>query len=176
MEQDSEHPTGVATEPGEKENSPGILRARDRKANAALQLKIAGAEWHEIAEVVGYPTARSALVAVEKALEKELRQHSQPQLRALAGRRLERLLRASWPKAVNPEHEEHLPAMARAQSIVMDHAKLFGYVAPQEHVVHTPTMSELDAWVTRVVKHEVPELEEGNIFDAEVLHEDEEAL
>jgi hypothetical protein len=49
---------------------------------------------------------------------------------------------------------------------------LFGYIAPQEHIVHTPADTELEAWVTRVVQHDVPALEEGDIFDVEILEEE----
>lgn len=171
MQQDSEHPEGVSGE----DRTPGVIRARERKANAAVQLRIAGASWDEIAEALGYPTARQALVATEKALERELQtEGSQKHMRALAGRRLERLLRSTWPKATNPEHPEHLQAIAKARDVIDRHAKLFGYDAPAEIIVHNPTAAELESWVARVVQAEVPALQEANIFDAEVIDEYEE--
>ena len=71
-------------------------------------MKIAGAQWDEIAEVVGYPSARHAIYAVERALEKELHddEASRDKLRQLASKRLERLLRGCWAKAIDPENPE----------------------------------------------------------------------
>lgn len=163
MQQDSSDPTGVS---GPEQG--GIVRARERKANAALQLKTAGASWYEIAETLGYPTARAALVAVEKALERELSSdESRSQMRDMAGRRLERLLRSSWSKATDPKHPEHLQAIARSRDIIDRHIKLYGLDAPSEVVVHSPSMTELEGWVARVVQADAPVLEEGNIFDIE---------
>lgn len=171
MQQDSSHPTGVDTD------APGSdpARARDRKANAALQMKLAGATWDEIAEVIGYPTARQALVATERALEKELHEErSQRHLRGLAGKRLERLLRSVWSKAINPEHPEHLQAVARAREVIDRHAKLYGLDAPTEFVVSSPSASQLEAWVASVVQQRSPQVEEANIFDAEVVEDESE--
>jgi hypothetical protein len=164
MQQDSNDPT------------KGVVRARERKATAALQLRTAGASWEEIADTLGYPTARSALLAVEKALEKELRtDESRAQMRDMAGRRLERLLRSAWGKATNPRHPEHLQAMARSRDIIDRHIKLYGLDAPAEVVIHSPSMTELEEWVARVVQADAPALEEANIFDVEFEEDDDDA-
>lgn len=168
QEQNSNHPTGVSTAGGDRREGAGIVRARDRKANAAIQLRKAGADWDEVAQVVGYPTARAALVAVERALEKELKtEEGQKFMRTLAGQRLERLLRGVWPKAINPDHPDHLPAVDRARQIVDRHAKLYGLDAPTEYVVHSPTQAELEKWVSVVISKSVPTLDEDDIFEAE---------
>jgi hypothetical protein len=164
MAQDSSHPTGVTG------NRTTALRARERKTNAALQMKLAGATWEEIADVIGYPTPRQALVAVERALERELKtEPSQAKMRALAGARLERLLRSCWSKAIDPAHPEHLVALAKAREIVDRHAKLYGLDAPTEVVVHNPTVHELEAWVATVVSETHPALPEYDIFEGEVV-------
>lgn len=169
MQQDSSDPTGVSGEEG----SPGLVRARERKSNAALRLKDMGASWQEIADVLGYPTARAACVAVEKALERELQtSESQARMRQMASRRLDSLLRSVSTKAHNPNHPEHLAAVSRAADIVGRWIKLHGLDAPTEVVIHSPSQTELEAWVGRVLQQEVPALEEGNIFDAE-WHDDE---
>jgi hypothetical protein len=171
MQQDSSDPTGVSG----NENSAGVVRARERKANAAVQLRIAGASWTQIADILGYPTARAAFVAFEKAMERELHtEQSQNRLRDLAGRRLDSLLRSVWGKASNAEHPEHLAAVGRARDIVDRQIKLYGLDAPAEVVIHSPSQAELDQWVARVVQTEVPALEEANIFDAEILEYEEE--
>lgn len=164
MLQDSTHPTGVTDE--SPRGNAEVARARDRKANAAIQLSIAGASWDEIATVVGYPTARQAKVAVERALEKELHtESSQKFLRALYGKRLDRLLRAVWGKAIDTEHPDQFVAVAEARRIIDRQARLTGADAPTEYVVTTPAQAELERWVSEVLKHKAPELEEADIFD-----------
>lgn len=170
MQQDSSDPTGVSG-PARKHNDPGnipLKRARERKANAAVQLRLSGATWEQIAEALGYPTARQALVATEKALEKQLTTDpDRAKLRQLAGMRLERLLQSVWGKAVNPENPDHLLAATKAREIIAQHAKLYGLDAPTEVVVHSPTRSEIEDWVARVVAVSVPEVEEYDIFEGE---------
>jgi hypothetical protein len=172
LQQDSTHPTGVSAD--ENSERKAVVRARERKANAALQLRIAGADWEMIAEAIGYPTARHALIALESALEKEMREEGQSKeaMRAMSGKRLDRLLRSVWPKAINPEHPEHLIAMTKAREIVITHNKLFGLDAPTEMVVHSPDANELERWVATVVNTGRPQLEEADIFDIEEVDED----
>lgn len=169
--QDSSDPTGI------KDMTPrgdgDVARARERKALAALQLRRSGATWEEVAEVIGFPTGRAALVACERALEKELKsEESSHFMRQMAGDRLERLLRSVWYKAINPKDPEHLVAVDRARLLVDRHAKLFGLDAPTEMVVHNPAQAQLEQWVATVTAIQTPQLEEGDIFDAEVVEDD----
>ena len=170
-EQDPTDPTGIKdlSPRGESETT----RARDRKANAAIQLKIAGATWDEIAQTVGYPSARHAIVATEKALEKELHsEESQKAMRSMAGKRLERLLRGVWTKAIDTSHPEHLLAVDRARLLIDRHAKLYGLDAPTEYVVSSPSAAQLETWVASVIQQKRPALEEADIFDIEVLEDE----
>lgn len=160
--QDSSDPTGVvSTNPRDNET----LRARNRKANAALQLRVAGADWDDIAQVLGFPTGRQALVAVEKALEKELRDTSKEALRQMASKRLDRLLQAVWPKAINEDSPEQLPAVGKAREIIADFRKVHGLDAPTEISLHSPAQSEIEQWVSSLVATQVPQLEEADIFE-----------
>jgi len=175
QQQDSSDPTGVA-KVDSTVNQGSLRRARTRKSNAAIQMKLAGATWEEIARALGYPTARQALVATEKALERQLHTEDRDQMRRLAGARLDRLLLGVWPKAIDGAHPEHLIAVTKAREIVDRYAKLFGLDAPTEIVVHTPTQSELEAWVTRVAQLRTPLVEEYDILDGEVVEEPPQAL
>lgn len=164
QEQDSSHPTGVN---GEKSDDKAVIRARDRKANAAIQMKVLGADWEDIAQVLGFPTPRHALIAVERALEKELRSESKDVLRKMVDRRLERLLRAAMPKAIDERHPEQMAAIGKAREIIADHRKLFGLDAPTEVSIYSPAEGEIEQWISEVVKQDVPELEEADIFEAD---------
>ena len=171
-EQDPQDPTGVRDET--PRGNQHVIRARDRKANAAIQLKIAGASWDEIAEVVGFPTGRHAIVAVEKALEKQLKEEeSQKAMRSMAGKRLERLLRGVWTKAIDPNNAEHLAAVDRARLLIDRHIKLYGLDAPTEYVVTSPSQVELENWVGRVLAERTKGLEEPDIFDIDFTEGDE---
>lgn len=166
--QDPTDPTGVAdlTPRGNSE----VTRARTRKAHAAIELRREGADWEEVAQVLGFPTGRAALVATEKALEKDLQtEESRAFMRSLAGQRLDRMLKAMWPKAINPEHPEQYSALDRVRAIITDQRKLYGLDAPTEMVVHNPSAAELEKWVSAVVNQGAPELAEGDIFDIEIV-------
>ena len=169
--QDATHPTGVAADPGTEQRA---VRPRERKANDALEMRLMGYGWDDIASVLGYPTPRAALVAFETALEKQLLEdhESAAKMRDLAGRRLERLLRSVWVKANDADHPEHLVAVDRAIKVLAEHARLFGLNAPQEMVVHSPTAAEIQGFVAKVVSAANSSLEEGDIFDADVVEPD----
>lgn len=169
MQQDSTDPTGIAIPEGKKVPDSAI-RARQRKANAALALKLSGATWEEVAEASGFPTARAAVIAVERALERQLKNDtSKEKMRTLAGQRLERLLRSCWVKAIDPENPEHLVALTKAREIIDRHAKLYGLDAPTEVVVHSPTADELQRWVAQVTAATLPQVTEYDIFEGEVI-------
>jgi hypothetical protein len=164
VKQDPTHPTGVSST--ETRESGEVYRARNRKANAALQLRASGADWDQVAEVLGYPSGHAALVATEKALEKELRTESKELLVKMADKRLELVLRGVMTKALDPEHPEHLIAAGRAREFIADHRKLFGLDKPTEIAMYSPTQSEIEAWVATKLPQDMT-LEEDDIFEAE---------
>jgi hypothetical protein len=171
MAQDSNEPTGIRGQVsgGTGANGNEVSRARQRKSNAAIELRLAGATWAEIALTLGYPTPRQALVATEKALERQLANpKDREKMRQMANARLERLIRGVWPKAINPDHPEHLTAITRARDLIADHRKLFGLDAPTEVVVHNPTQDELEAWAARVIQTLNPGVVEYDIIEGEV--------
>lgn len=171
QQQDPNDPTGIKGEyGGGRRGGPGnsVSRARQRKANAVLQLRVAGASWEEICVSLGYPTPRTAQVAFEKALEKQLdNDMDREKLRKLANARLERLLRSVWPKAIDPEHPDHLIALTKARELIAQHSKLYGLDAPTEVVVHNPTLHELESWVSTVITMRNPPVDEFDIIDVE---------
>lgn len=137
------------------------LEERDRKTRqeAAVGLRIAGAAYSEIAEVLGYSNATTARQAVERSLASTVGQESREQLRFLEARRLERILRGLWKKATDDKNAEHLAAARTALAVIDRHSKLYGLDAPTEMVVYTPAASELEAWVSRMatqVRGELP--------------------
>lgn len=166
--QDSTHETGVRGEVEHRDGS-NVYRARNRKAAAALQMQVAGAELSDIAEVLGYPTERAVRVAIEQALERELHEESKETLRKMVASRYNRLLRAAWEKAIDGNCPDQAIFMLRAKDITDSFVKLYGLAAPQEVVMYSPAQQELEAWVARAISSTVPAVEEGDIFDGEVI-------
>jgi hypothetical protein len=178
MQQDSTDPTGVRDTQVRSDGTPvrgkEVQTARQRKAHAAIELRKAGASWDDVAQVLGYPTGRAALVATEKSLEKDLStDESKEFMRRMAGQRLDRLLRGVWKKAIDEDHPDQFAAIDRARAIIADQRKTYGLDAPTEMVVHNPTGAELEKWVAQVMAAQSPAVEEADIFDAE-FYEDEE--
>lgn len=169
MQQDSSDPTGVKAT--NDNPSKALVRARDRKANAALAMKLGGAEWDEIATALGYPTERAALVAVEQSLGKRLNELDRQHLRALAAGRLESLVRSAWRKAHTEDDAEHLNAIKSVRETVNDISRLWGLQAPQEVLITNPTQEHLDQWVARVVSADLPQVEEADIVEADIVED-----
>lgn len=164
MKQDSTHPTGVS---GDQRNG-ALAHARDRKADAALELRHKHLSWDEIAETLGYPTPRHALIAVEKALQRGLHaDESKEFMRMLAGKKLEELLFAVWHKATDTEREDQAVFVTKAREIIADHAKMFGYIAPTEVAIYNPLEKEIEQLVGQFVARGAPEITAGDIFEME---------
>ena len=66
------------------------------RVEAALALRIAGASYSEIADVLGYASVASARLAVERSLASTITEESREEKRRLIARRIERLTRAVW--------------------------------------------------------------------------------
>lgn len=121
-----------------------------KNAAGAVALRLAGANYAEIAETLGYHDAAVAQAAVENHLA-TIAAASTPEkreeLRATEGARIERLLRSVWTKATTPRDPEHLPAVRTALALIDRRIKLYGLDAPTTIAVYSPTTSEIDAWV-----------------------------
>ena len=138
---------------------------RDR---AAVALRLEGAGFVDIAEVLDFAGPEQARLAVERGLAAEgSDEEDRQRLRLEEERRLMGLLRPLYVKATDDEDPEMIPASRAALAIIDRHSKLMGLDAPTEVVVHNPTTVEIDAWVARVM------LEEGNQFavEADVMGE-----
>lgn len=150
-------------------------RKPSNKSTAAVALKLAGASYAEIADALEFPTPRAARHAVEEVLAAHAADPaSRETLRAEAVARLERLLRGAWAKATTPDHPEHIPSAKFALAVVDRVIRLQGLDAPAEVVVHTPTVREIDEWVSKVTGTALDDLralEDPTIVEAEVIED-----
>ena len=119
---------------------------------AALALRLAGATYDEVADILVLQDARAAQALVERALAAEhVDDADRDRLRAEASQRILKLLSGVWGKATDADSPEHLAATGKALQLIDRHARLLGLDAPQEVVVHTPTTMEIDAWVEQML-------------------------
>lgn len=149
------------------------LETKDRasRQEAAVAMRIAGANYSEIARVLEYASPTLARQAVERSIAAttgtpESREHQ----RFLESRRLERLLRSLWNKATDETNEEHLAAIRTAVALIDRHAKLNGLDQPSEMVVYTPASEEIQRWVAQVTQEMRRGLpEEEDILELDVI-------
>lgn len=101
--------------------SPRTIDYEQRRAQA-VELRIQGATFDQIAEKVGYTDKSAAYTAVRKAVQRIGREQAE-ELYDIDMARLERLLAAVWPKAM----EGDLHAVDRVLSIMQRRARMLGY-------------------------------------------------
>ena len=130
---------------------------------AAVGLRLAGASYGEIAEVLGYSTAVQAREAIEQDLALEATTAGRDELRDLEGERILKLLRNVWVKATSPRDPEHLAAAKVALALIDRRIRLYGLDAPQEIVVYNPSASEIDEWVAKMIQAPQYEVLEGEV-------------
>jgi hypothetical protein len=105
------------------------LAARERQLRA-LELRLAGVTYQQIADELGYAGRQGAFKAVEAALKLTLREPAD-NLRRISAERLDRATLAIW-RAVNAGD---LQAIDRLLRIEARRAKLLGLDAPQRQEV-----------------------------------------
>ena len=107
------------------------------KAHRAVQLKIAGLNWEEIAKQVGYRNKGTAYNTVKRYLDQRQTVDVE-ELRRLENDRLDRLQAAVWPAAIRGD----VPAGAQALKIIARRIDLNGLAAPERHEVVTLDATE----------------------------------
>jgi hypothetical protein len=144
-----------------------------RTGAAAVQLRVSGASYSDIALTLGLRNARTALTMVTKelALQGEGEDDARDRLRNEESARLMHLLGPVMTRASDVMDPEHLAAVRTAVTIIDRRIKLLGLDAPTEITIHTPTQTELDNWVTAMVVEAMPNaaLEEPDIIEGEVI-------
>lgn len=148
---------------GDGEDSP-------TRAAAAVQLRIDGAGYADIARVLDYTSAAKARMAIERALADESATPEQIEhVRWVNARRLERILNSLMKRATNPKDPDHLQYSRMAVSVIDRHLRLYGADAPQKmNVTYTPATGELEAWVMQTARQVAAVEQEADIIDGEV--------
>ena len=137
--------------PRESKLSPRRIEAIE-KQKQALELRMAGRTWQEIANVLGYKDHSGAVRAVEAALSHTLEAPS-AHYRALTLERLTKVLQVFWPTMLQGSPD----AARTVLHTIADNRKLMGLDAPVqlEHGGNgTP------------IRHEVISVEIGDVTNA----------
>lgn len=144
---------------------------RTTQSAAALQLRIDGASWSDIATILEYDTPSKARQAVEDALAKEARSPEKvDHIRLVNSKRLERIYRSLAVRATNPADPDHLQYVRAAVIVIDRHSRLWGADSPQQmNVTVSPSASEIEKWVAKMSNQVHGEISEAEIIDAEVV-------
>lgn len=120
-------------------------RTADRRRRA-VDMRIAGATWEQIARQLGYASPGAACTDVKRALEASLAEMHQSVavMRHQAELRLERLLQAVWPAAMDGDPK----AVEQVRGIVADLRRLYGLDEPTRHEV--VTLGAVEAEIARL--------------------------
>jgi len=116
----------------EAKTSPRRLEAALRMKRA-LELRMAGYTYQEIATAVGYKTRQGAIMAVEALLARTLTPPAE-QWRALTVERLTKVLQVFW----QPMAEKDEKAAAVVLKAISDLREILGIDAPTQHELSGP--------------------------------------
>jgi len=146
--------------------SARVIIARKREAEA-LELRLAGGTYEQIAQAIGYETRSAAYRAVVRALRSLSKVQDVEHLRELESERLDRLFLGVWAKAVKGDDHK----IDRVIKIMVRRAKLLGLDAPVRQELtgrgggpiqlDHRTVAEVDSEIGRLVG-EVASQEEAN--------------
>lgn len=153
------------------QDAPGLTQDEQRRlrAQAAVMLKIRGADYGEIAQALDYADPASARNAVERTLA-EVAEHDGPQAwntqRNLARMRYEGLLAEVFPIATDRTDEGFFQAQRQAALLIDRITVLDGLNMPTRHVIYSPQASEFDELMRQTLEASgIHEPHEGDIFE-----------
>lgn len=145
---------------------------RTNRVQSAIALRIAGANYSEIAETLGYSTVELARQAVERGLASTVTEEDRVEQRKIASRRLERLLRGIYVKATDEEHPEQLSAARTALALIDRHIRLNGLDQPTEVAVYSPTERQMQDFLREQAAKMMAGLpRERDIIEGEIVDE-----
>ena len=136
----------------ESKYSPRRIEAVD-KQRQAVELRMAGRTWEEIADALGYADHSGAVRAVQDSLQKTLGAPS-AEFRELTLERLTKILQVQWPNMLRGE----VPAAKLCLQTIGDMRQLMG--------VDMPSKVEHSGPDGNPIQHEVVTLDIGDVTEA----------
>jgi hypothetical protein len=140
---------------------------------AALQLRLQGAGYDNIAEVLGLASPAEARKFVDKALaEMPTDMESVERIRDLESRRIERILVSLMKRGTNPKDPDHLAYARTALAAIKQQTDLYGAAMPTKvDISYNPSAQQLEQWVSQIGAAMHKNVVEGDIIDVEILEE-----
>lgn len=153
-----------------KEITPKIPANRTA---AALQLRIDGAGFADIAKVLDLGSPAEARRAVDKALaEIPTDMNEVERIRDLESRRIERILISLMKRGTNPKDPDHLAYARTALAAIKQQTDLHGAAMPTKvDITYNPSAQQLEKWVGQITAQAHASVVEGDIIDVEVIEE-----
>jgi hypothetical protein len=147
---------------------PKAVKRRERTAATVVRLKLSGASFMEIADIMEYDTPGIARAVFEQAIANS----GEPDIdykmqRSIANAQLNALMKSVAPIALDNKHPEHLPYLRAAVTIVDRQIKLNGLDAPTRLEVSTPGAAEFEAVLEAATKALGGGPVEADIFEME---------
>lgn len=154
---------------GTDDEARAVAKKPIRSSRAAVAMKVSGASYQDIADVLEYVSPAAARMAVEKALAESVDADTDYRsLRAVASMQLDGLLKSVFPKARNPKDADHAAYVRMALSIVDRKIKLHGIDAPQMITIIDPGAEEFERVIAMAALRMGPQVApEGDIFALE---------
>lgn len=172
-----------------KADEVAAVKLSTSQVQAAVQLRLFGASYPEIAETLGYVSPSTVRLAVVKAIaDTHANEADYKALRGLMSMRYEGLLKSLAPNAFKPTvvvekngkketvpNELHLPYLREARAVLKDLTVLHGLNAPQVHAFVNPDSEQFEAVVGAIADKFISEnmAPEGDIFELEETAPDE---
>lgn len=140
------------------------LTAAERRRQA-IELRIAGATYDQIAQTVGYASKSAAWKAVNKGIA-DIPREAANELRTMELERMDRLTRAAWTKALRGD----VPSIRAVLEISRDRAKLLGlHPEPQQGPAHDVKVAFALAVGSTGVEVDPDDLEWGDDVTADTI-------
>lgn len=162
--EDNVRPIRPGQPPPPQGGSTGAVESAEVLGVRALELRMAGASYQQIATALGYTNKGSAHRAVHAALraDADLHRDERDHYRRLHLHRLERQIRAWWTDSL-----DDLDAAKHVHTLMQREARLLGLDAPQQVILTTEGQQTADDALTRlreavIGSDGIPDVTSGN--------------
>jgi hypothetical protein len=139
-----------------------------QRARAAVRMDGFGFSLADIARMLLFPTPKDAFETITGTIAALVPEMDLATARKRHSSRLEMLLSAVIPRAIDPKNDEQLAYSKRANELLDSLARLHGTNAPSQVQVSTPEADEFNRVLNTVFAHRNPDLpKEIDVFDLE---------
>jgi hypothetical protein len=145
---------------------------KSTKGLAAAVMAASGAEMQEIADVLGFNSARHAELAVQRALADKFDSWDKETLKQLFMARLEGLWRGAYARSQSKGYFAREAAAKTALATLQEQIKFAGVATPSEHIIHSPAATEINILIQTLTDQQVSRLpQEVDVLEGHVVSE-----